>query len=95
MRPIEIVMLAVLVAALGSSAFAVVLRRPTPERPRPLWTSLGVSLLLISAVAWNIADGHDGDLGARLLHYGSPVALGFGLAMMLLAVRERRFVARA
>ena len=95
MRPIETVMLAVMALALLSAAFAIVVRRPTPARPRPIWTSLGFALVIIASVSWQIADKHAGDLGSQFLQYGSPLTLGFAIAMILMALRERRFGAGA
>ena len=91
MRAIEIVMLAVLVAALLAAGWAIAMRRPSAERPRPVWTSLAFSLLVIAMASWNIGDKHAGDAGSELLRYGSPLALGFAIALLLMALRERRF----
>lgn len=90
MRAIEIVMLAVQAAALLAAAWAIVMRRPTPERRRPVWSSLAFSLLIIAMVSWQIADKHSGDRGSAVLMYTAPVVLGFALAMLLMALRERR-----
>lgn len=90
MRALIIVMLAVQAAMFLTAAATVLVARPAAGRPRPVWSSLAVSLIIVAAVSWQIADKHAGDPGADILAYGSPLLLGMGLMAALLQIRQRR-----
>jgi hypothetical protein len=61
-----------------------------PERRRPVWSSLVVSLAVIGAVSWEIGDDHMGQPGADVLMWGSPFLLGMAIMGALIALRIRR-----
>lgn len=90
MRAIFIVMLVVQVAIVLASAWAIAGRRPTPARPRPIWSSLTVSLVLCAIVSLNIAGRHELAAGAELVRFGGGVLIGLGIACALMGLRERR-----
>jgi hypothetical protein len=83
-------MLAVQVGIFLATAFAVLAGRPRPDRPRPAWSSLALSLVVVAGTSWRIADSHAGEPGAELLEFGSALLLGMALMSILLLVRQRR-----
>jgi hypothetical protein len=89
MRAIEIVMLCVQAAMVLVVAWTILMARPRPGRPRPIWTSLGFALVVTAGTSAQIADKHHPDAGARLLEYGSGVLLGMALVSLLVALRQR------
>jgi hypothetical protein len=90
MRPIILVMLAVQVAILLATAWAIVAARPAAGRQRPVWSSFTIALVLIASVSWQIADKHAGDDGAELLAWGAPFLLGMAITCALMLIRQRR-----
>jgi hypothetical protein len=90
MRPLIIVMLCVQVAILLVTATTILFARSTPDKAKPVWSSLAISLVIIAAASWQIADRHDEDAGAELLTFGAPLLLGMGIMAILLAIRQRR-----
>jgi len=90
MRALIIVMLAIQAAIFLVTAWTVISARPAAAQPRPIWSSLAISLIVVAAVSWQIADKHVGDLGDDLLAYFSPLLLGMGIMACLLLIRQRR-----
>jgi hypothetical protein len=62
---------------------------PKPGRPRPVWSSLGLALVVTAGTSAQIADKHHPDAGARLLDYGSGVLLGMAILTFLVVLRQR------
>ena len=90
MRALIIVMLCVQAGIFIVTALTVLTARSTGERPRPIWSSLAISLIIVSATSWQIADKHEGGVGVDILSYCSPLLLGMGLMAALLGIRQRR-----
>lgn len=90
MKPLIMIMLAVQVAIFCVTAFTVVVARPNADRPRPIWSSLAISLIVIAMVSWNLSERHEGGVGADLLAYGSPLLLGMGIMACLMQIRRAR-----
>ena len=95
MRPIIIVMLIVQIAIFIVTAVATLTARAERPRARSLWSSLAFALVIISATSWQIADKHETEQGADLLHYGSPLLLGMALmcALMMIWPHRHRYLA--
>lgn len=89
MRAIEIVMLCVQAALVLAVVWTVLMARPKPGRPRPIWSSLAFALIVTAGTSFQIADRHGEDAGSRLLEYGSGVLLGMGLLSLLVLLRQR------
>lgn len=90
MRPIIIVMLVVQAAILVVTALTVTTARSTPDRRRPVWSGMILSLAIIGTVSWEIGDDHMGDPGADVLMWGSPFLIGMAIMGALLVIRQRR-----
>jgi hypothetical protein len=90
MKPLIILMLAVQVALVLVTAWTVLFARASRGRPRPVWSSLAISLIMVAGVSWQIADKHEGGAGADLIRYFSPLLLGMGIMACLLLIRQRR-----
>jgi hypothetical protein len=90
MRALIIVMLVVQAGIFLVTAATVLTARSTAAQPRPIWSSLAISLIIVSATSWQIADRHEGGAGADILAYCSPLLLGMGLMAAFLAIRQRR-----
>ena len=90
MRALIIVMLAVQVGIFLATAWTILFARASAGRPRPIWSSLAISLVIVAATSWQIADKHTGQPGADILAYCSPLLLGMGLMAALLTIRQRR-----
>jgi hypothetical protein len=90
MKPIIMVMLAVQAAGLLAAAYAILFGRSAVGRRRPVWSSLAILLVIISATSFQIADKHVGQPGADILAWGAPFLLGFAIAALLMAIRQRR-----
>jgi hypothetical protein len=89
MRPIVIVMLAVQVVLILVTAFTILRARPSPGRPRPIWSSLAIALIITASTSYQIADHHRGADGGELLEYGSGVLMGMGLVCLMVLLRQR------
>lgn len=90
MRALIIVMLVVQAAIFLVTIATVTVGRPATGRPRPIWSSLAVSLVIVAGTSWQIADKHEGGVGVDVLAYCSPLLLGMGLMAALMAIRQRR-----
>jgi len=90
MRALIIVMLVVQAGIFLAAAATIVAGRPAAGRPRPVWSSLAISLVVVAGASWQVAEGHVGDLGADILAYCSPLLMGMGLMAAMLAIRQRR-----
>ena len=90
MRALVIVMLAVQAGIFLATAFTILFGRAAAGRPRPVWSSLAVSLVVVAGTSWRIAEDHFGEAGADVLAYCSPLLLGMGLMAAMLAIRQRR-----
>jgi len=90
MKALVIVMLAVQVGIFLATAWTILFARSTSEKPRPVWSSLAVSLVVVAGASWRIAEDHFGDSGADILAYCSPLLLGMGLMAAMLGLRRRR-----
>jgi hypothetical protein len=90
MQPLVILMLGLQVAVALTAAASIVVRRPTPERPKPVWSSLAFSLTVVAGVSLKIADKRDGGAGVEVLHFGAAVLVGMAISLVLIALRERR-----
>ena len=89
MKPIIIVMLAVQVALLLVTAFTILKAKPSPGRPRPIWSSLAIALIISASTSSQIADHHRGADGGELLEYGSGVLMGMAIVCLLVLLRQR------
>ena len=90
MKALIIVMLAVQVAIILVTAWTILFARSAEGRPRPIWSSLALSLIVVAGTSWQIADKHQGDFGDELVMYFSPLLLGMGIMACLLLLRQRR-----
>ena len=90
MRLLIIVMLAVQAGIFLASAWTILFARTAGGRPRPVWSSLAILLLIVAGTSWQIADRHFGQPGADILAYFSPFLLGMGVMAALLTVRQKR-----
>lgn len=90
MKPLIIVMLCVQAGIFLAAAYAVMFGRPSPDRRRPLWSSLGITLVIVASVSWQIGEKRQGSAGADILLYGSPLLLGMGLMAIFMLIRQRR-----
>ena len=90
MRPIIMVMLAVDLAMFATTAFAMTMSRPRPNRRRSIWSTFALSLVVCAVASWNIAEGRGGQPGADILQDAALVLLGMGLMAILMAIRHRR-----
>ena len=90
MRLIVMVMLAVQAGIFLATAWTVLFARGEAGRPRPVWSSLAISLTIVAATSWNIAEDHAGEPGADILAYDAPLLLGMGIMCALLLIRRRR-----
>ena len=90
MRALILVMLAVQAGIFLATAWTVLFARSSAARPRPVWSSLAVSLVIVAGTSWQIADRRAGDAGADILAYCSPLLLGMGLMAAMLGARRRR-----
>ena len=88
MRAIIIVMLAVQAAIFLVTVLATLYKR-TETGGRPIWFTLGFSLIIVSGTSWRIGDRHFGEPGVELLLYASALLMGMGLMAMLLMIRRR------
>ena len=89
MRPIIIVMLLVDLGIVLATAFGVAMRKPTPERLRPIWSTFVISLLIGGSTSLNIAGDHDGQPGADILEFLGPMMIGMAIMAAMVALRER------
>jgi len=80
MRAIVMVMLAVQAGIFLATLWTLLFARGAPGRPRPVWSSLAISLVIVAGTSWQIADKHQGQPGADILAYGSPLPLGMGIS---------------
>ena len=90
MKALVIIMLVIQAGIFLVTALTIVTARATAERPRPIWSSLAISLIVVAGTSWQIADGHAGEPGTDILMYCSPLLVGMGLMAALLAIRQRR-----
>jgi hypothetical protein len=90
MSTLVIIMLCLQVAIVIVTAYAIGFRKPTPAKPRPIWFSFGISLIVIAGVSWQIGGDHARNPGAVLLGLGSAFLLGMAVVVLLLDLRERR-----
>jgi cytochrome bd-type quinol oxidase subunit 2 len=90
MRALIIVMLVVQAGIFLVTVATVTVGRPAAGRPRPMWSSLAISLVVVAGASWQTADRHFGEAGADVIAYCSPLLLGMGLMAALLAIRQRR-----
>jgi hypothetical protein len=89
MKPIIIVMLAVQAALILVTAFTILKAKPSPGRPRPIWSSLAIALIITASTSYQIADNHRSADGGELLEYGSGILMGMGLVCLLVLLRQR------
>jgi hypothetical protein len=90
MPALVIVMLAVQIGIFLATAWAILFGRSSTGRPRPVWSSLAISLVVVAGASWRIAEAHFGDSGAEVLAYCSPLLLGMGLTAAMMGIRQRR-----
>jgi len=90
MKPIVIVMLLVDAAMLLTVIYSVVIKKPSPDKPEPLWRSLAISLLVAGMVSQRIGQSHAGGSGAELLQAAGLVLLGMAVMSILVSARKRR-----
>jgi hypothetical protein len=89
MKSIVIVMLALQVALLVVTAFTILKAKPSPGRPRPIWSSLAIALIISASTSFQIASDHRGADGSELLEYGSGLLMGMGLLSLMVLIRQR------
>src|SRR4051812_16917694 len=85
-KALIIVMLCVQVGIFLATAATILTARSTAERPRPLWSGLAISLIVVAGTSWRIAEGHAGEPGADIATYCSPLLVGMGLMAAMLAI---------
>jgi hypothetical protein len=90
MKPLIMLMLAVQIGMFLVAAWTMLFVRPASGRPRPVWSSLAIALIIVAGTSWQIAEKHAGQTGADLLAYGSPLLLGMGIMAAFLLIRQRR-----
>jgi len=89
MKPIIIAMLALQVVLILVTCVTIVRARPSPGRPRPIWSSLAIALIIGASTSFGIADNHRGADGVELLQYGSGLLMGMGLLSVMVLIRQR------
>jgi len=90
MKPIIIVMLCVQVAILVVTFYMVAIRRPTADRPGPVWSGV-TTLLLIAGIGSNsIAQNHMGKPGADIVGFIGAMLLGMAVMSALILFSEKR-----
>lgn len=90
MKTIILVMLIVQAGIFVATATAILITPSRPGRPRPIWSTFAISLVIVSGASWNIGNSHTGDQGADILLYGAPLLLGMGIMAAFLLIRHRR-----
>ncbi|MGZ8348241.1 MAG: hypothetical protein ACXWUP_14130 [Allosphingosinicella sp.] len=83
-------MLAVQIGILLTTTFAILFGRSEAGKPRPVWSSLALSLAIVAGTSWQIADGREGEDGTEVLGYGALLLLGMALVCALMLIRQRR-----
>ena len=93
MRTIVMLMLAVQLGMFLVAAWTVMFRHESgvPGRRRVL-SGVAISLVIVAAASWNIAEKRLGEPGAEILMYGSPLLMGMGLMTVFMLIRRRRGV---
>ena len=89
MSPLVIIMVCMQVAIAIITGFVMGFHKPTPAKPRPIWSSFA-PLIVMAGLSWEIANDYAGDRGAPFLRFGSPFLLGMAVTVLLLGLRERR-----
>ena len=90
MKPIIIVMLFVQAAIILATLYAVIIRKPTQQRPGPLWTSLATSLLVVGISSNTIAQNHTAQPGVDIMNFVGAMLFGMAIMCALVAFRQRR-----
>lgn len=90
MRPIILLMLLVQIAIVLVTLYTVAWRKPSPERPRPVWSSLAISLFVTGMASSGIASNHFGERGDDVVAFFSAIVIGMALVCLAMQVRERR-----
>lgn len=90
MKTIILLMLIVQAGIFVATATAILFTPSTASRPRPIWSTFAISLVVVSGASWNIGNSHAGEQGADILIYASPFLLGMGVMAALLLIRHRR-----
>lgn len=90
MKPIIIVMLCIQVALILIAVYIVAIRKPTQERPGPLWSSLASSLLVGGITSNMIAQDHSGQPGADIMTFLGAALFGMAIMSALVAFGRRR-----
>jgi drug/metabolite transporter (DMT)-like permease len=94
MKPIIIVMLCVQAAILVVTFYIVAIRKPTAERPGPVWSSIATSLLVVGIASNTIAQGHVGKEGADIIGFVGAMLIGMAVMGALMLFSEKRDRAR-
>jgi hypothetical protein len=89
-KPIIILMFFVQAAILLVTVYVVALRKPTPARPGPVWSSLAISLMVVGMVSNEIAQSHLGRAGADILSFTGAILIGMAVMAALLLFKGRR-----
>jgi hypothetical protein len=90
MKTLDILLLGVQLAVILVTGYAVAIRAPSPQKPRPVYTSLMLSLFVIAAVSFQIADRQSASAGASMVQLGAALVFGVGIAMAMCALGVRR-----
>ncbi|HET7316123.1 MAG TPA: hypothetical protein VFI88_01700 [Sphingomicrobium sp.] len=90
MKAILIVILCAQAAIVLTTAYATVIRKPTAEKPHPIWISFATSLFIVGMASQSIAQGHAGELGADWVANIGLVLIGMSIMALLLLVRDKR-----
>lgn len=90
MRPILIVMLCAQAFIFLVTAYAMTVRKPTVEKPRPIWISFATGLFVVGMSSQSIGQGHTGEPGADWVVNIGLVLIGMSIMALLILVRERR-----
>jgi hypothetical protein len=90
MRPIFIAMLCVQVALVLVTLITIATARGTAQRPRPVWSSLSISLMVGAIASLNVVDRHDDGAFAEVLQFGAGILFGMALITLAMRIRVRR-----
>jgi drug/metabolite transporter (DMT)-like permease len=87
-------MLCVQAAILGATFYMVAIRRPTAERPGPVWPGVATMLLIAGIGSNSIAQSHIGREGADIVGFIGAMLIGMAVMGALMLFSEKRDRAR-
>jgi hypothetical protein len=90
MKPIIMVMLAVQAGIVLVAVYTVLTAKAGGAERRPVWSGLIIALVICAGTSWQIGEKHEGQQGADILMYVSPLLFGMAIMGALFAIRRRR-----